>query len=209
MIDEVAEVKQYLDGKWLDNKRSYYRACYMVTRYYKGQGLDEEHIFLEVARWVRENGLKLEFSLAGCVASALSNPHELRSGTRVKISQEDADHIKFFSSNKQDRRVALALLCCAKVYANKDGEFGASSCTLAAWLGMDSANIRSRHIKRLEKLGYLKRIGRMDTMRGWAKNYWRTSSRFKILVPYSQDGQWELVDNDIQKLYEQVFDEPY
>ena len=209
MIDEVAEVLQYLEGQMLEHKRNYYRACYQITRFYKKLGCSEEDTFLKVAEWVRKYELKLDFSLAGCVASAYANPYELRCGEKVRISQKDADYIKLYSANKQDRRIALALLCCAKVYANKEGEFSASSCTLATWLGMDSANIRSRHIDRLEKLGYLKRIGRMDTMRGWQKNYWRTSYRFKILVPYDQNGEWELVNNDIKTLYEQVFNEPY
>ena len=64
-------------------------------------------------------------------------------------------------------------------------------------------------LDRLERLGYLKRIGRMDTMHGWQKNYWRNSYRFRILVPYHQDGKWKLVANDIRTLYEQVFGEPY
>lgn len=209
MIDEVAEVKQYLNGEHLEHKRNYYRACYLVTRYYKQLGMNEEQTFLEVAKWVRQFGLKLDFSLAGCVSAAYVNQHMLRSGVTVWISQEDADNIRLYSANRQDRRVALALLCCAKAYANEDGEFCASSCALATWLGMDSSNLRSRHIDRLERLGYLKRIGRMDTMHGWQKNYWRNSYRFRILVPYHQDGKWKLVANDIRTLYEQVFGEPY
>jgi len=209
MVDEVAEVKQFLDGKHLEHKRDYYRACYLITRFYKKLGHSEEQTFLEVAAWVRKYELKLDFSLAGCVAAAYANPYDLRCGTTVRISQQDAEYIRMYSTNKQDRRVALALLCCAKAYANERGEFNASSCALATWLGMDSANIRSRHIDRLDRLGYLKRIDRVDTMHGWQKNYWRTSYRFKILVPYDLDGEWVLMHNDIQTLYEQVFGEPF
>jgi len=209
MIDEVAEVKEYMDGKKLNGKDICYRACYMITKYYKKLGLSESETFVKVAAWARKYNLALRFSLAGCVASAYLNPRELRCGTTVKISQRDADTIRMYSTNKQDRRVALALMCCAKAYAGQDGFFGASSSALASWLGMDSGNLRKRHLDRLVKLGFAERMSSTDTTRGWQKNYYRNAYRFRLLVPYDQDGQWELIHNDIQNLYEQVFNEPY
>ena len=209
MIDEVAEVKTYLDGEKVDNSNIHYRACYMITKYYKKLGHSESDCFLKVAEWVRRYGLDLNFSLAGCVASAYMNTRELRCGATVRISQKDVDTIRMYSTNKQDRRVALALLCCAKSYAGKDGSFVASSCAMASWLGMNDANMRKRNINRLLSLGYVERLENENNVRGWQKNYWRNSYRFRLLVPYDRTGEWELVNNDIRKLYEQVFVEPY
>ena len=64
MIDEVAEVKQYLDGKWLEDSQNYYRACYMITKYYKKLGLSRDETFLKTAEWVRNYNLTLPFSLS-------------------------------------------------------------------------------------------------------------------------------------------------
>lgn len=209
MIDEVAEVKEYLDGNKLDNKQIYYRACWMVAKYYKKLGLEESDCFIKVAEWVRKYDLKFNFSLAGCVASSYTNARDLRCGTTVRISQNDANTIRMYSINKQDRRVALALMCCAKAYAGEDGSFGASSCALASWLGVDDANVRGRIIPRLVKIGFAEKLESADTMRGWQKNYYRNAYRFRLKVPYDQDGEWELQRNDIRTLYEQVFMEPY
>ena len=209
MVDEVAEVIEYLDGQKLSGSGSYYRACYMVTKYYKRLGYTEGDAFRKVAAWVQKYQLKLPFSLASCVDAAYQNERELRCGTRVRISQTDADTIRMYTTNRQDRRVALALLCCSKAYAGSDGVFGASSCALASWLGMDDSNLRKRQLARLTKLGYAELITDSNSMHGWQKNYFRNSYRFRILVPYSQGGEWELVNNDIRTLYEEVFHEAY
>ena len=63
MIDEVAEVKQYLDGKGIEDAKNIYRACYMITKYYKKLGLSRKDAFLKVAEWVRQYDLTFDFSL--------------------------------------------------------------------------------------------------------------------------------------------------
>lgn len=208
MIDEVAEVKQYLDGKWLDNEQNYYRACYMITKFYRKLGLNKNETFLKAAEWVRKYNLTLSFSLIGCVNAAYNNDTDLRCGTTVSISRADAECIRMYSRNKQDRRVALALMCCAKAFAGDDGSFVASSGALASWLDMDAGNMRRRQLKRLQDFGFIEKL-RNDDLRGWKKNYYRNALRFRLMVPYDTDGEWKLRHNDIRQLYEQVFDEPY
>lgn len=209
MIDEVAEVKQYLDGKRLEDKDNYYRACYMVTKYYKQLGMTKSEIFAKVAEWVRQYGLTLSFPLMSCVSAAYSNENELRHCAAVKISQSDAECMKLYSRSKQDRRVALALMCCAKAYADADGAFTASVSAMASWLGMDASNVRERHIKHLIDFGFAERVSSEEGMRGWKKNYFHNAMRFRLKVPYSKSGKWAMQCNDIRALYEQVFGEPY
>lgn len=209
MVDEMAEARKYLSGQQLEQKGNLYRACYMVAKYYKQLGCDEETIFRKTAEWVRTYHLTLGFSLAGCVASAYTNTKELRTGKSVLISRRDVEQIRLFTRSRPDRRVALALLCCAKGYAESDGSFVASSCALGSWLGMDAGNVRNRYIARLEKLGYVEKLQTQETMRGWQKNYYRNAYRFRIKVPYDDGGEWELQNNDIRALYEQVFGEPF
>lgn len=209
MIDEVAEVKQYLDGKGLEDSQNYYRACYMITKYYKKLGLSKDETFLKTAEWVRHYNLTLSFSLISCVSAAYANETELRCGATVRISKADADCIRMYSRNRQDRRVALALMCCAKALAEKDGSFIASSGALASWLGMDACNMRGRYLRRLEEFGFMEKLKNNNRMHGWQKNYYRNALRFRLKVPVDEGGEWMLQYNDIRKLYEQVFGEPY
>lgn len=209
MVDEVAEVKEYLDGKGLSDHRNYYRACYMISKYYKKLGLTKKAAFQKAAAWVRQYGLTLPFSLVTCVTAAYVNERELRCGATVWISKDDAETIRKYAANKQDRRVALALLCCAKAFSEEDGSFVASGSALASWLGMDPANLRQRSLKRLEEFGYVDRLEEDGSLHGWQKNYYRNAYKFRLSVPYGRDGQWELVNNDIRSLYETVFSEAW
>ena len=208
MIDEVAEVKRYLDGEMLDDNQNLYRACYMITKFYRKLGLNKHDTFMKVAEWVRKYNLTLPFSLIACVSAAYANEMELRCGNTVKISRADADCIHMYSQNKQERRVALALMCCAKAFAGEDGSFIASSGALSNWLGMDACNLRGRYLRRLQDAGFVEKL-KSDDIRGWKKNYYRNAMRFRLTVPFDKDGEWELRYNDIRKLYEQVFGEPY
>lgn len=209
MVDEMAEVRKYLSGQQLERQENLYRACYMVAKYYKQLGCDEETIFHNTAEWARTYNLTLSFSLAGCVAAAYMNDRALRDGNVVRISRQDADTIRMYARNKPGRRVALALLCCAKGYAASDGSFVASSGALSSWLGMDACNVRGRYIPRLVQTGYLEKLPTQETLHGWQKNYYRNACRLRLKVPYVDDGEWELRNNDIRTLYEQVFDEPF
>ena len=208
MIDEIAEVEQYLGGN-LTHSGSYYRACYMITKYYKQLGLSRPEVFNKVAEWVRRYRLTLPFPLMGCVSAAFSNENELHHGSIVRISQADADCIRMYSRSKPDRRVALALMCCAKAYADRDGTFIASASALASWLGMDVANLRERQLKHLMSFGFVERLPNTEAMHGWKKNYYHNAMRFRLMAPYSKGGKWTLQANDIRGLYEQVFNEPY
>ena len=209
MIDEVAEVKQYLDGKGIEDAKNIYRACYMITKYYKKLGLSRKDAFLKVAEWVRQYDLTFDFSLISCVSAAYDNEVELRCGTTVRISRADAESIKMYARNKAERRVALALMCCAKAMAEHDGSFVASSSALASWLGMDAGNLQRRQLKHLQDYGFMERVDNNGALKGWKKNYYRAAYRFRLLVPFSNDGEWELEHNDIRRLYGQVFGEPY
>jgi hypothetical protein len=209
MIDEIAEVKRYLSGEGLEDSRNYYRACYMIAKYYKKIGKSKSDAFQKISAWVRDHALTLPFPLIACVSTAWENETPLRCGTTVKISQADADVIRLYSRNRQDRKTALALMCCAKAFAEKDGSFTASSSALASWLGMDSANLRQRQLKHLQEYGFIEKAESDDAMHGWKKNYYRNACRFRLLVQYTSSGKWELVHNDIRNLYEQIFGEPY
>lgn len=207
MIDEVAEVKQYIDGHNLDNPDNHYRAVYMMAKFYRDMGFDRKTTFRKISEWVREYELTPPFSIMSAVVAGYNNENKLRCGTTVCISSEDILLISLHALNRTDKMVALALLCCAKAFADSKGVFVASVSALSSWTGLDRSNMLNRQIKRLEKAGYLKRFLSQSSMRGWKENYLRNKSRFKILVDYDMDGEYKLVDNDIRRLYEECFHE--
>ena len=181
----------------------------MITKYYRKLGLSKQETFAKIAEWVRKYGLTFSFSLMSCVSAAYTSETELRCGATVKISQADADCIRMYSRNKNDREVALALMCCAKAFAGDDGSFVASAAALASWLGMAASNVRERQIRHLVDFGYVERLAGDTSLRGWRKNYYRNSMCFRMKVPVSKGGRWTLKYNDIRTLYEQVFGEPF
>jgi hypothetical protein len=84
--------------------------------------------------------------------------------------------------------------------------FQASTEAIANWLNMNGANIRGRNIKRLCEWQY---IAKVDTDKGHASGrfskYRKSVSCFRMLVPYKNVGEFELVDNDFETLYTELF----
>jgi len=207
MIDEVAEVKRYMDGIGLQDKDNYYRAVYMMAKYYRDIGFDREKTFLKIAEWVRKYNLTLPFSLITAVVAGYTNEKKLRCCATVKVSDDDIHRIMLFAKNKTDKLVALAVLCCAKALADNKGTVTLSVSALASWLNMDRANLHNRQLKRLEDAGYIKRLSPASSLRGWKKNDARNTTRLKVTVPYDENGEHELRDNDILSLYGECFGE--
>lgn len=207
MIDEVAEVKQYLAGKSPEEKKRLYRACYMIAKYLKEDGMSPVDAVSFIDKWL-DGGGHGKINLLQCVNAAYMNENKLSHGRRVVISNEDVQAIMERAPLESDRKVALALLCNAKAFADKKGIFQASTEAVANWIDMNGANVRNRNIARLCKWGY---IDKVDTDRGKASKrfsrYRCRSSLFKILVPYKNAEGVELVNNDIQSLYHTLFEQ--
>ena len=201
MIDEVAEVKKYMSGQPPEEQSRLYRACYMISKLMKADGESPVDAVSFIRDWLnghKTNGL----NLLQCVNAAYINETELHSGCRVFVSETDAQNIVDHAPTETDRKVALALLCNAKAFADRRGVFRASTEQLANWLDMKGANVRGRNIRRLCEWQY---IAKVDTDKGKAagrfSKYRRSVSCFKLLVPYKNTGEHELIDNDIEALY--------
>lgn len=206
MIDEIAEVNKYIkDGLPTGSSRKLYRACYMISKKFKEDGFPPEEAvsFLAKSGDVRYGGV---VNLLQCVNAAYMNENKLRRGKRVLMSDDDVRIILDHAPTETDRRVALALLCNAKAFADKRGVFQASTEALANWVGLQGANVRGRNIKRLCEWRY---IAKVDTDKGHAagrfSKYHRNVSCFKMLVPYENTGKYELLDNDFSSLYSAMF----
>lgn len=199
MINEIAEVNKYMAGEPPKEATRLYRACYMIAKYMKEDGKSPVDAVAFLAAWGANNR---NVNLVQCVNAAYMNDTKLRRGCRVFVSEDDVKEIIDHSPTVGDRKVALALLCNAKAFADKKGIFQASTEAIAHWIGKKGQNIRARNIDRLCLWEYIEKI---DTDKGKASGrfskYQRRISCFKILVPFKNVGEYELIDNDIDALY--------
>ncbi len=204
MIDEIAEVKNYMAGEPPEDRQQMYRACYMIAKYMKEDGKSPVDTVSFLNEWSGRSTRGV--NLLQCVNAAYTNENKLRRGGQVYISDADVEAIIEHSPTETDRKVALALLCNAKAFADRRGVFQASTEGLASWLGMKGPNVRGRNLRRLVEWRYIDKIdtGKGKTSGRFTK-YSRGVSCFKILVPYENTGKYALKDNDINSLYHAIF----
>lgn len=202
MINEVAEVKGYLDGKNL-NKKNLYRICYLLAKWHKEQGLTHVEIRNSIFDWANQYHVFIKYSLNSIIYKALDDKNRLRDNIVIKINKGDIDEISNRFDSKNTKLVALAVLCFSKAYADRDKTFNISSKALASWLNMDDSNLRKRHIKELVDFGYLSKISSPQNTYTWSNT--NPTCEFKINVDIHNSGNYVLVDNEILDLYSEIF----
>lgn len=200
MINEVVECENYLDGKNI-NKRNLYRICYLLAKYFKEQGMSHIDIRNSIFEWAKKNNIYIHYNLNKIIYHAVADKKRLKDNIIIKINDKDIKEIINRFDSKNTRLTALAILCYAKAYANRDGEFTLSSISLGAWINIVDQNLRSRHIKELIDFEYISRANKSS---GWNKNNGR-SQKYKINVDIHNSGKYCLIDNNIIGLYEDIF----
>ena len=110
---------------------------------------------------------------------------------------------------KVTKRVALAVLCYAKVAANANGEFQISSNALSNWVGVASANLRGRHLKELCDFEYLTNVTKEHEAKRWrhSEKTFNPSNWYRINVSYENEdtGDWRLEKDDINGLFKSIY----
>lgn len=217
MVNELIEVQEILDGKHID--RDYlFRPCFMLAKWYKQQGLSYLETRIKIFEWGKKYNIYIDCYLAHIIDKATKDKRPLRGeDTVVYINDDDIAEIerRFDKRCGNDRKTALALLCYAKASADKDGVIYLPQTALAQWLDIPRPNLNSRHLKNLVDLEYIKRLDDKTTGRyarsAWSKvtkdenRIYQKSTEFQMLVPLENNGDYKLEDNNIQKLYEEVF----
>lgn len=200
MIDEKQEALDYLDGKHImaDNM---YRTCVMLARYYKDEGFGHAKIRSSIFDWANRYHLYIRHDLNAIITYVMSSPMPLVANT-VKINQRDREFISRITDNPKTQLIALAMLCYAKVYSDKQKEFHISCVSLGAWIGIHRSQIKRRYIRELIDFGYLEELEKPRNNYTWANPQ---STRYRILAPVHNSGDYKLVRNDIYKLYREVF----
>lgn len=202
MINEVIEVKGYLDGKNI-NKKNLYRICYMIAKWYKEQGFKSLEIRKKIFDWGKENNIYIKYNVNNIITSVFKDNERLKDYVNVKINKRDIDEINKRFDSRVTKLVALAMLCYAKAHANGNKEFSISSVALSAWINKSSNHLRSRYIKELIEFGYLSLVSTPRNTYAW--NNAEKNSVYRINVDIHNSGDYVLVDNNILDLYNSIF----
>lgn len=206
MIDETLEVKEYLHGQNL-NPNNLYRICYLLTKWYGEQGMDNLSIREAIFKWANTYNVYIKYNINDIIKCANADKRRLTAHVAIHVCPDDIAQIKKRFDRPKIRLTALALLCFAKAHADKDGVFTVSSVALGAWLGIHRSTLQRQYIQELRDFKYLEVVkppcnssfawNRIDT---YAK-----STHYKLLVPLRDDGEFVMEDNDILKFYHQIF----
>lgn len=177
----------------------------MLAKWYKQQGLSNVEIREKIFEWGKTYNIYIKYNVNSIIYQALEDKHRLRGDEAiVRINQSDIDEITRRFDSIPCRKTALGILCYAKVAADRDNEFNISALALSNWLNIHQTAISGRYIKELIDFEYVKKINNAKTY-SWDKNVKSNSLRMKILVPIENKGDCTLEENNIDKLYNEVF----
>ena len=208
MIDEIREAEDYLLGKNIA-KENLYRMCYLMSCYFKLQKIEKLEARQKIFDWGRENNIWIKYDVNQIITRAYDSPNPTFKSPIVKINKQDISRIKDSFDGQKVRKVALALLCYAKAHGNKNGEFNISSVALGAWLGINRKGLRNKYIKELMDFGYLVEIQKPKNNKAWNQSYDKQAIRYKLCNSIHNSGEYVLDGNDIDKLFSEVFSNPY
>lgn len=202
MINEVIEVRSYLDGKNL-SKKNLYRICYLLAKWFKEKGLAHMEIRNAVFEWAGRHNIHIKYNLNGIIYRAAEDKSRLKDNAIIKINQGDVDEINSRFDSKNTKLVALAVLCYAKAYANRDKIFSVSSTALSEWVKISVTSVSGRHMKELCDFGYISKIPPAKNGYAWAQK--DMNNMYRLNVDIHNNGGYVLADNNILDLYSEIF----
>lgn len=208
MINEVLLVEDLLSGKGV-NERCMYQHCYLMSKYFLQQGLDPSKVREKIFSWATSQKIFLdvtEINVNQIVYRAAHDKNRLRENTIVKISSHDLEEIKKRFDRPKTRKVALALLCYAKAAANSDNEFVLSVLAFSNWLHISCNSVRTSYLPEIIFFGYLEKVSTPNKkIYAWDSKAKSKAQKFKLLVDFKNVGEYQLIDNNIDVLYDECF----
>ena len=177
-----------------------------MAKYHIMQGVPIPDIRQKIFDWGRENNIWIKYSVNDITIRAAEDKSPLLCPESVNVSSDDVARIVRLFDTPRVQCCALALLCYAKVYANKNGEFPLSSIPFSNWVGIDRSYFQRKVAKELDMFGYVKVINVPQKKPRWDKGEHLSTNRYKMLVPYDNVGEYKLNGNDIQGLFRELFE---
>ncbi len=212
MIDETIYVQQLLDGKKIDS-RGFYGACYLIAKYYLERGADLMDVIDNIRKWEEKYNYNINHkvaSLNNLVHKAVDDKAKLTDDVKIYINEKDIKEISKRFDNKNLRFVSLGVLCYAKAFS-KNNEFNLSLTAFSDWLGLRVQHISALYMPELEKYNYVHKVVLSEKDKSkknlvlFKKQITARVSTYKIDVPIKNTGSYMLKDNNINKLYDDIF----
>lgn len=210
MINEIQRAEELLNG--VPFKKEYFFTAYCIlVKYYISMDFKPYDVKLKILEWEEKFNHKRYFELDEVIEKYYKDKVKLKGSFEVNISEKDILEIKKRFDNKNKRKVAFAMLCYAKINADKKGCFYMSFPELSQWIGITRENIHNRYLIYLINFEYIEKVKNNKSTFIWDKeknkNFYKTT-RFKINVNFNNniDGKWILKDNnDFLKLFDEIF----
>lgn len=209
MVNEMLLVQDLLSDKPV-YKKCMYGYCYLLAKYWLQEGCSPLQVRKNIFEWATERHLYLnvtKLNVNQLIYKAEKDKRRLREDVTVRISERDIEEITSRFDNDRIRRTALAILCYAKVAADKDNCFDMSIEMLCHWLGYSRTRVYESYLRELQVFDYIDRTEykKENTTRSWNGNVKSKSANIKLLVPFNNSGSHQLIDNDIDTLYDECF----
>ena len=208
MVNEVYEAQQYLADENID-RTNLYRSCYLLISLFKSKGHERAEIRDMIFAWGSRNKITVKYDVNSIINRVFDIDNSSLQAPIIKINKQDIYDINKLFDNKKVKLVALAILCYAKAYADEKGEFYISSVALGLWIGINRKTLRSRYMKELIDFGYLVEVEKYKKSNKWNDSYDKQSTKYRLNVSLNNSGEFVLIDNDIRKLFSEIFSSPY
>lgn len=204
MINEKIEVEGYLDGQNIYKNECTFRMCYLMARYYNEQGFSPLEVRKKIFDWGRKYGIYIVHNVNDIIKIAATKNEPLCT-TDVYVNQNDIKEIEDRFSRKNAKLCALAILLLTKAYGDENGIVTFSQIDFAKWVGILQPNV-STIFDELEFLDYVERV-RLDeeSIFVWNGRVMNKNVKYRLKVPYINEGDFVLKDNQIRELYDEIF----
>lgn len=204
LIDEKIDALNYLNGKYI-YPRNLYRIYYVLAKWFYSQGMIKIEIRDSIFEWANEHGITVKHCLNDIIDYVIDSGIPLKQDIVVRINESDIYEINRHFDKKNTKLVALAILCYAKIYADKNKEFSLSSVPFGCWVGISDSQIRARYFKELIDYSYMEKIYTPKNNYKWGNREDEKTSKYKLLVGIDNSGDIILDGNHINKLSSNIF----
>ncbi len=204
MINELVEAKKYLRGEGL-NREIEYRICLILAKWFYQEGATtRESLRGQLIAWAKENNFFITVAINPLCDRVISEDMKLLGQEPVRINDWDADDVVCLFDTYEERIVALAVLCYAKIYSDADGCFKLSIAALADWLCMERKTV-VKYLKTLVGLNFIKQQDTSTVSSWYQKIVTSTCNTYQLNFKTTNEGEFIMEDNDIDKLYDSIF----
>lgn len=200
MVNEIIAVQEYLSGKNIQ-KANLYHIVLLLARWFKEQGYSHLQIREKIFEWGRDNHVYINHNVNGIIKCALNDKRKLTDNIVIHVNSQDISEINRRFDSKKAKLVALAFLCYAKAHANRDKEFSVPAIALGSWLKVSRTTLQAVYIQELVDYEYIQIVD----AGGWNGSGKTKATKYRMCVPLHNDGEYELVGNNIHALFKKIF----